>query len=202
MQVPGHHTRCGARFKGVMHLEDQIDPKFQELAKLGAGDFEHLDGILIDHLNGTMNLLKEWGANSTLLDAGLFHAVYGTAGFDANMVSVEQRQDVVKVIGTEAEEIVYQYCACDRQEFFSRLSTSQKPKFKNRFNGEDYYLSDEMLKMFCELTAANEIEIAIGNPSFKAEHGCALNELFLNMTPYLSKGARLRTEQEFGKINS
>jgi len=35
--------------------------KFQELADLGAGDFEHLDGTLMEHLKNTKNLLCEWG---------------------------------------------------------------------------------------------------------------------------------------------
>lgn len=176
--------------------------KFQELAKLGVGEFEHLDGTLIDHLKGTMKLLKEWGAETELQDAGLFHAAYGTDGFDESMTSPEKRSDIARIIGTKAEGIVYEYCACDRKQFFSKFEGTQRPEFKNRFSGETYYLSSEMLKMFCELTAANEIEIAIDNPSFKAEHGPALNGLFLKMAPYLSNDARFRAKQEFSDIGT
>lgn len=38
-----------------------MSDKFQALAKLGAGDFDHLDGSLIEHLNGTKDLLQQWG---------------------------------------------------------------------------------------------------------------------------------------------
>jgi len=179
-----------------------VKRKFLELANLGAGEFDHLDGILIDHLKGTMKFLKKWGATLELQDAGLFHAAYGTAGFDECMVSLKRRKDIAKIIGTKAEEIVYEYCACDRTFFFSNLSEQKKPKFKNRFNGKEYYLSDEMLKMFCELTAANELEISIGNVPFKAEHGSALKELFLKMAPYLSNDAKAATATEFSGQNA
>lgn len=176
--------------------------KFQKLANLGAGEFEHLDGTLIDHLMNTMELLKEWGAISELQDAGLFHAAYGTAGFDERMISLERRRDIAKIIGIKSEEIVYEYCACDRSIFFSRLGNEQTPVFKNRFSGEEYYLSDEMLTMFCELTAANEVEISIDNSRFKAEYGPALNELFLKMAPYLSNDVKAAVNKEFGGENA
>lgn len=176
--------------------------KFQELASLGAGEFEHLDGTLVDHLMGTMGLLKEWGAISELQDAGLFHAAYGTAGFDECMISLERRRDIARIIGTRSEEIVYEYCACDRNIFFSRLGKGKRPIFKNRFSDEEYYLTDEMLEMFCELTAANELEISIDNLPFKAENGLALNKLFLRMAPYLSNAAKAAVEKEFGGENA
>ena len=43
-----------------------MNEKFQELSKLGAGDFDHIDGNLIDHLRGTQKLLKEWSASAIL----------------------------------------------------------------------------------------------------------------------------------------
>lgn len=176
--------------------------KFQKLADLDAGDFIHLNGTLVDHLNGTKNILCEWGATSVLQDAGLFHAAYGTDGFDEDLTSINKRNDIAETIGSAAEEVVYQYCACDRTFFFAQMGYKESPEFKNRFTSERYYLSNEMLKMFCELTAANEIEIAIDNPIFKAEHGSALNKLFLSMAPYLSNSARERTTMEFGAKNA
>ncbi|GAL33384.1 hypothetical protein JCM19240_2080 [Vibrio maritimus] len=62
-----------------------------------------------------------------LVDAGLFHAAYGTAGFDDNMVSLSQRHEIAGVIGEEAESLVYLYCSCDREEVFAQFG------HKNRF---------------------------------------------------------------------
>lgn len=167
-----------------------MNDKFQKLSALGAGEFGHIDGLLIDHLKGTKNLLEQWGAPADLQDAGLYHAAYGTTGFAESMVSISQRHDIAAIIGEWAEEIVYQYCACDRKEFFAKIGSEPNPEFKNRFTGETYYLSPDMLNNFCELTAANEIEIATDNPEFVTKHGSELRYLFNQMAPYLSTAAQ------------
>jgi len=183
----------------IAHQKDsQINQKFQVLSMLGAGDFEHLDGSLVEHLQGTKDLLQQWGATIELQDAGLYHAVYGTAGFSQNLVSTDQREKIADVIGCPAEEIVYQYCACDRKAFFSRVGQDENPRFPNRFTGESYYLSDGMLRDFCELTVANEIEIAIDNSAFINQHGKELGLLFINMAPYLSLFAQKAAAEIFG----
>jgi len=179
-----------------------VDHKFRKLSGLGAGDFDHLDGSLIDHLKGTRSLLDAWSASSALQDAGLYHAAYGTAGFDENLVSTNQRNDISEIIGSAAEEIVYQYCACDRKEFFSRIGVEDNPEFRNRFTGECYHLGSDLLRNFCELTAANETEIAIDNLSFISEHGAGLNSLFLSMAPYLSQAAKNTLTAVFGADNA
>lgn len=79
------------------------------LAALGVGEFTHLDGTLERHLIAVHDLLESWGANETLCQAGLYHAAYGTAGFDAAMVSPMQRTRIAALIGPDAEQIVYTY---------------------------------------------------------------------------------------------
>lgn len=179
-----------------------MSDKIRALSDLGAGDFEHLDGSLIEHLNGTKELLQEWGATIELQDAGLYHAAYGTTGFSQNLVSTDQRDKIAALIGEGAEEIVYQYCACDRKAFFPKLDKEKNPEFPNRFTGRTYHLSNQMLKYFCELTAANEIEIAIDNPDFVRQHGKGLRRLFANMAPYLSQPAHQMAVKLFGDINA
>lgn len=71
-----------------------MDEKFRKLSELGAGDFDHIDGVLVDHLIGTQSLLKKWQASEVLQDAGLFHAAYGTAGFSENLVATGQRNKI------------------------------------------------------------------------------------------------------------
>lgn len=165
-----------------------MEGNFKQLALLAAADFQHLNGSLIEHLKGTKDLLASWSAPQTLQDAGLYHAAYGTAGFSPQMVSVEQRGKIAKIIGRSAEEIVYQYCACDRTYFWPKLGLEDNPDFRNRFNGEIYKLDTQMLKDFCELTVANELEIEskqLGLITFGGE----LHKLFLAMRPLLSPAA-------------
>lgn len=166
-----------------------LNPKFARLRDLAAGDFKHIDGTLLDHLVGTRELLARWGASQTLQDAGLYHAAYGTAGFGEQMVSVSQRASVASVIGANAEQIVYQYCACDREYFWPQFGLARKLVFRDRFRDDYYLLDDSNIRSFCELTVANELEIASGNPRFIAEHGHPLSHLFEKMLPYLTHGA-------------
>ena len=179
-----------------------MNSKFEALYRLGAGEFEHLNGSLIEHLNGTKDLLRQWGARAELQDAGLYHAAYGTAGFSKNLVSIDQRSKIAAIIGTEAEDIVYQYCACDRKAFFTTIRQESNPEFPNRFTSESYHLSNAMLRDFCELTAANEIEIAIDNPRFVSQHGKELSSLFISMTPFLSLFAQNKAAEVFGACNT
>lgn len=166
-----------------------MDEKFKQLTALGAADFVHINGTLIDHLKGTRDILASWSASQTLQDAGLYHAAYGTAGFEEQMVSANRRENIGKIIGVQAEEIVYQYCACDRDSFWPQLGLVENPKFRNRFTQETYPLNSGLLKDFCELTVANELEIAMASSDFVTKHGRGLLKLFTRMAPLLSYGA-------------
>jgi hypothetical protein len=54
-----------------------------------------------------------------------------------------------------------------------------------------------LLKQLCELTAANEIEIAINNPDFVAQHGAVLVDLFNRMQTFLSSSAQRKIRHVF-----
>ncbi len=172
----------------MKHPPINFNEKFLQLAKLGAADFQHLNGNLIEHLKGTRDILASWSASEILQDAGLYHAAYGTAGFEQQMVSVEQRAKIANLIGSSAEEVVYQYCACDRAYFWPKLRLETNPSFRNRFNGEIYSLKPQMLKDFCELTVANELEIESKQPG-SITVGGQLHTMFLSMRSLLSSAA-------------
>ena len=88
-----------------------MDAKFRQLIELSAGKFEHVNGLLIAHLEGTRCLLKAWNASEVLQDAGLYHAAHGTSAFAQNVFELSKREEVAVVIGNDAENIVYHYCA-------------------------------------------------------------------------------------------
>lgn len=114
------------------------------------------------------------------------------------MVAVNQRENIAKIIGSQAEEIVYQYCACDRDYFWPQLGLAENPKFRNRFNLQTYQLTPELLKNFCELTVANELEIAAGSTNFVTQHGSGLLKLFSRMAPLLSFSANSAVTRVLG----
>lgn len=160
------------------------------LKQLGAGDFQHLNGSLEAHLKGTENVLKSWGSSELLQTAGLFHAAYGTAGFDEQMVSLNMRQEIAHVIGEAEESLVYLYCSCDRDFVCSQFGKVEIVQFKDRFSGALFQFDESMAKLFCELTVANELELVYSSEEFKAKYGSELLELFQGMDSYLSSEAR------------
>jgi hypothetical protein len=176
-----------------------IEREINNLIELGAGKFEHLNGSLLNHLKGTYMLLKSWGAESALCVAGMYHAVYGTSGFDEVIISGDDRDKIKRIIGEESEKIVYSYCACDRDFFWSQIGVKTDPIFRDRFLGKEYFLSSNELKLFCELTVANELEIAKGNHEFIEKYGRPLNDLFQRMKPYICLQANMDAIEMFGK---
>lgn len=163
------------------------DVIFAHLHALGAGEFAHLNGSLVAHLRGTESLLREWGANDTLCAAGLYHAVYGTEGYQPSLAGLDMRQRIAELIGTEAEQLVYLYGACHRRVFYPRIGTPDQLAFSDRFCDSEYTIMPEQLGQLCEIILANELEIARGSPAFRAEYGGPLSELFERMRGLVSE---------------
>lgn len=185
-----------------------MDEQFEILQSLGAGDFQHLNGSLVEHLTGTEHVLKSWGASEVLATAGLFHAAYGTAGFDDNMVSLSQREKIANLIGEQAEALVYLYCSCERDYVFSQFANQQgdqqtlssKIVFRDRFTGAEFHLAKEQWVLFCELTTANELELVYASDSFKAQYGNELFELFESIQPFLTLEAKVAYQLALGDV--
>ena len=174
-----------------------MDAKFRQLIELSAGKFEHVNGLLIAHLEGTRCLLKAWNASEVLQDAGLYHAAYGTSAFAQNVFELSKREEVAEVIGNDAENIVYHYCACDRDAFFAQFGLVDTPVFYDHITSKKSAISFEMLQQLCELIAANETEIAINNSDFVAQHGAELVDLFRRMQKFLSSNAQRKIHHVF-----
>lgn len=72
----------------------------------GAGSRPHSRRTLLEHLVGVRALLESWRARPALLDAGLFHSIYGTE-LAGGLVPGEERSGLRALIGDEAERIVH-----------------------------------------------------------------------------------------------
>lgn len=162
---------------------------FHDLSALGAGDFAHLDGTLERHLIAVHGLLQDWGAKEPLCSAGLFHAAYGTSGFTSAMVALDRRAKITSLIGREAEQLVYRYCACDRAFVWPQIGNLDPIDFRDRFTGGLLKVGDDDLRDFCELTCANEVEIALNNRAFVSGDGKHLGSLFMRWSEFLSPAA-------------
>ncbi len=128
------------------------------LGELGAGEVPHPGGLLLSHLQRTHDLLRSWGAADAVCLAGLVHAAYGTDGFPTALLPLAERDRLRRVVGDEAEEIVYLYDACDRAATYPLADRTPLP-LTDRFSDAVHPLDGDGLRAFALLTIANELDV-------------------------------------------
>ncbi len=84
---------------------------------LGCDHIPHACGSLWAHLRDTAELLRGWGQSPAIIDAGLFHSIYGTSQFKHASFPIEGRHIIRHLIGTKAEELAFEFCTLDRRRF-------------------------------------------------------------------------------------
>ncbi|HEX7080648.1 MAG TPA: hypothetical protein VF329_06515 [Gammaproteobacteria bacterium] len=137
-----------------------LEQGISKLSELGAAKVDHIVGDLAAHLEGTYQLLRLWGNSEPICLAGLYHAVYGTDDFPHMLIGLESREQVRELIGEMAERLVYIYGACDRSFTYRQIIRESGPQYRDRFTGRTFALDHSLLSSLCELTLANELEIA------------------------------------------
>ncbi|MEU0061667.1 DUF6817 domain-containing protein [Streptomyces sp. NPDC006334] len=158
------------------------------LRDLGAGALAHPGGTLLAHVRRVRRRLAAWEARPALQIAGLCHAFYGTDGFPDGLLPLERRSELARVIGREAEAIVYLYASCDRGATYPGLA-GPAPCFHDRFSGVQWTPAPRTLRDFADLTAANELDLAAHDPEFRDRWGPDLLALFTRLRPLLSRAA-------------
>jgi hypothetical protein len=143
------------------------------LRRHGAGTTPHLFGDLLSHLVGVEALVRAWGGSNLLALAALGHATYGTHGFDPHLLELDCRSVLADTVGAEVEALVYFYASCDRGVFYPQLSSPDTMlrdlRFRDRFTGAELSPSAEHVRLFVDLTYANEVELAVSSPGDQAE---------------------------------
>ncbi|WP_369223537.1 DUF6817 domain-containing protein [Streptomyces sp. R39] len=158
------------------------------LRALDAAEIAHPGGTLLAHLRRVQERLADWGARPALQLAGLCHACYGTDGFPTALLPLDRRAELAAVIGTEAEAIVYLYASCDRKATYPALADPDAA-FHDRFTGRADVPALRLRRDFAELSAANELDLARIDPSFREQWGAELLALFTRSRPLLSRAA-------------
>jgi hypothetical protein len=72
---------------------------------------------LFDHLEGTALLLLQWNQPHHVIMAGMYHSIYGTSQFPHATFPRDGRHIIRRLIGQEAEEIAFEFCAADRRKW-------------------------------------------------------------------------------------
>lgn len=170
----------------------------RKLRDMGAQELDHVNGSLFSHLQGTRDLLRRWGNRRTLCQAGLYHAVYGTAVYRYTLTDRSQRKAISTIVGEEAERLVYLFAACDRPYFYEQLLAADKPRYRDRFTQETLHLTPGELRDLCELTLANELEIARRAANPRKAFKKPMRNVLRKMTAYAGHGAASEYARVFG----
>jgi hypothetical protein len=176
-----------------------MDSKFRQLIELGAGDFEHVESPLIEHLERTRCLLKSWAASELLQDAGLYYAAYNASDSGC---SEEHRADVARIIGRDVEQLIFRNFACNRAVFHAQCDSEDVPRFCSRFTHKPEIISRESIQLLCELTAAIQLDKFIHHLSLERLQRSELSNMFKHIERFLSAAAIRNIRQNIFHSNS
>lgn len=160
----------------------------QLLSQRNADAIEHPGGTLLRHLERTADLLELWEASPATVSAGLWHAAYGTDGFDVALFSLEERDLLRQVIGVDAESHVYCYAACDRRFTYAAAMRGEFA-YRDRLTGEQPDLPADVRRAFVDITFANEIDLYDHSPEFRTTLWPKLTPVFAGLEHSASPAA-------------
>ncbi|MEU5872746.1 DUF6817 domain-containing protein [Glycomyces sp. NPDC047369] len=155
------------------------------LRRHGAEQIAHPGGTLYAHLCRVSERLAVLGRSRDVQAAGLTHAVYGTDGFDRTLLDRADRAVLRDLVGTDAEELVYLYGACDRGRSWRELARTGE--VFDRFTRQVRTPDDCQLRSLVDLSIVNELDVVEHDPAMLNRHGAYFRELFASWTPIASE---------------
>jgi hypothetical protein len=122
-----------------------------------------------EHLKGVQAVLRYWGAPDHLTNAGLFHSIYGTEGFQGFSLPLSERGAIQSLIGPSAEKLCFVFCMVDRSTVDETVfgwkaqdrhdhNKVYKLKARPELGRFDIFLDKEEWVDFIELTLADWLE--------------------------------------------
>ncbi len=144
-----------------------IDPKLPELIafldQYHPENFPHDVGSFDEHLIGTWRILAYWRQPLPILRCGLFHSVYATDVYPVSLIPFSQREDLVALIGDEAEALVMLFCTVARHRLQHQLleqGSIPKQGFEvtNWMTQERLHLPPQLIAAYLVVEVANIAE--------------------------------------------
>lgn len=167
---------------------------------LRADRIPHSGRCLLDHLAGTHRLLQSWHCQPPVCSAGLFHSIYGTNAFGLRRLDLQDRSLVVRMIGPQAEQLVYLFCVSRRPDAF--LDAFDTGVLRHRDSDEPIVVPPTTLTGLIEIECANLIEQGGGQRFLRhlvqwaqARSGAGLRARMLAVAMAVSSGAGTGSSQ-------
>lgn len=172
------------------------------LEELGAHVTSHSRRTLMAHLQGTRDLLEEWGNPPAICSAGLFHSIYGTYAFEKQSADLKMRERIRDTIGSEAEMLVFVFCVTDRRCFYEHLGASEF-QIRDIVHDSDLALDRKTLAALIEIEVANVVDQIPYRSRKKALRAAEwYPDAFARSREYISYGARRAAQACFARVRS
>ncbi|GMQ76549.1 MAG: hypothetical protein BMS9Abin01_1829 [Gammaproteobacteria bacterium] len=172
------------------------------LDELDAHVTSHSRRTLLEHLQGTHDLLVEWGNEPDVCVAGLFHSVYGTYAFDKRSADMSMRDEIRDVIGAQAERLVYLFCVTDRRCFYEHLGEARF-SLRDIVHDRDLDLDRNTRAALIEIEVANILDQIPHRSQKKARRAAEwYGDVFTRSGGTISAAAGKAAAACFSKINA
>lgn len=133
------------------------------------------------------------GSSPQLALAGLFHSIYGAQGFEDFALPLDRREEISRLIGADAEKIVYLYCATSDESLQESLRHDGPPRLWDRFKNCPLQVSTDEFDGLLWLTLIDVLEqdlrrIRAGSPNVDARWAPFLRRVSERLGPTASWG--------------
>ena len=129
---------------------------------------DHSGSSLWNHLLGTFEILRGWGAETDVCLAGLIHSVYATQYYRTAVVRLAQRSKVSSTVGSGAERLAHTFCLIDRQTLrdaaMPPATSGASIRLREHQRDRAVRVSRDTLLALRLIDLANEVEQAQRNP--------------------------------------
>lgn len=170
------------------------------LRQFGAHITPHSRRPLLEHLEGTHNLLVEWNNDPVICVACLFRSIYRTYLFATKSADLSMRARIRDAIGEESERLVHLFCVTDRRSFYE-LSNGAPCSLRHLTNGDRLDLDRDSLAALIEIEVANIVD-AVPRRSKKKALDTAewYGEAFSRSQDYISRPAARAAKRCFEAV--
>jgi hypothetical protein len=86
-----------------------------------AAALRHSGRSFLEHLLCTWRILSDWRMPTSVCRAGFLHSAYSTSYYGEALFRFDERDVVRRMIGRDAEELVFRFCAMDRRGYWDAL---------------------------------------------------------------------------------
>ena len=133
-----------------------------KMKNIGMDTVSHIGGTsLLEHSLRVSDLLTQFGATKPLVEAGLFHSVYGREKTQFKVLDFEDRQRIRDLIGQEAEQICYINCIMTFKSYGSLFwSTDQNYSLVSRLDQVSFKIAKSVAIDLLNLNFCNALDHA------------------------------------------